>query len=523
MILRDGIRTSLWQNTVTEYTPASVLSKKRYDVVIAGGGITGLTLAIMLQQSGLKCIVMEAHSIGFGTTGGTTAHLNTLLDTPYTTIIQNFGLENATIVASAARSAIELVKSNIDRYSIDCGYEDVPAYLYSQTDDQVKELGKIVDACLNVGLSVDYTPEIPIPVPFKTAIKVEGQGKFHPLRYLYALAAAFEEAGGVILEQCRVLKAEIIPDTDNLLIVETSTGTFQANKLVYATHIPMGINLLHLRCPAYRSYAMAVKLQDNAYPEELAYDMYDPYHYYRTQMIDGEKYLIAGGEDHRTGEEPNTNGCFLKLESHIRSHFKVSEVVHRWSSQYFEPVDGLPYIGHLPGNPSNVFVATGYGGNGMTYSHVAAIVLKHLIMGENDPYQEVFSPSRLKPVAGFTDFIKHNADVVKQFVGKWFGKEELQEVASLAPGEGKVVTYEDHTLALYKDDEGGLHAVDPACTHMKCSVSWNAAEKSWDCPCHGARYSFTGEVITGPANKNLEPVEIRSLEQENAEKDKTLN
>jgi Rieske Fe-S protein len=308
-----------------------------------------------------------------------------------------------------------------------------------------------------------------------------------------------------------VLQSE---DKEGILHIETSAGEFQAGKLVYATHIPMGINLLHLRCPAYRSYAMAVTLEDDAYPEELAYDMYDPYHYYRTQLIDGEKFLIVGGEDHRTGEEPNTNGCFLKLESHVRSHFKVKTIANQWSSQYFEPVDGLPYIGHLPGNPDNVFVATGYGGNGITYSHVAAIALKHLLFEENDPFKNVFSPTRLKPVAGFTDFVKHNADVVKQFVGKWFGKEELQGAVSLAPGEGKVVSYNNHTLALYKDDQGSLHAVDSACTHMKCSVSWNAAEKSWDCPCHGARYSFTGEVITGPANKNLEEVEIRSSEKE---------
>jgi Rieske Fe-S protein len=266
-----------------------------------------------------------------------------------------------------------------------------------------------------------------------------------------------------------------------------------------------------LRTPAYRSYAMAVKLTDDSYPADLAYDMYDPYHYYRTQVIDGEKHLIVGGEDHRTGDEPNTNGCFLRLESHIRAHFNVKEISHRWSSQYFEPVDGLPYIGHLPGNPETVFVATGFGGNGITYSHVAALVLKSQILKEVDPFNGIFSPSRLKPVAGFTEFVKHNTDVVAQYVKRWFDRKELQQMTGLSKGEGKVVTYEDHAVALYKDMEGTLHAVDPVCRHLKCSVKWNAAERSWDCPCHGARYSFTGEVITGPANENLESIEIRAL------------
>lgn len=514
MIERDGARISLWQDSVPAFEPASVTSQEKYDVVIAGGGMTGLTLALQLQQHGLKCIVLEAQTIGFGTTGGTTAHLNTLLDTPYTRIIKNFGMESARVVASATRAALQLVKDNIDQYNISCGFEEAPGFLFSQTDDQQKELEDIYDACVDVGVEVELTGSIPVPFAFNKAIRIARQAKFHPLRYLEAIAGAFEKEGGAIVQHCRVISCERLNDAGKVLKVETSEGNFLADHLVYATHIPPGINILHLRCPAYRSYAMAVKLEDNAYPEGLIYDMHDPYHYYRTQDIDGTRYLIAGGEDHKTGEEANTSGRFLKLESHVRSHFNVGEVVHQWSSQYFEPVDGLPYIGHLPGNPDNVYVATGYGGNGITYSHVAALLLRSLILGHQNPYGEVFHPGRVKPVAGFAEFVRHNADVVKQLAGKWFSKEDLHELAGLAPGEGKVVQYEEHTLALYKDDAGMLHAVNPACTHLKCSVRWNAAERSWDCPCHGSRFSYDGEVLTGPAVTNLEPAEIRSLEAE---------
>jgi glycine/D-amino acid oxidase-like deaminating enzyme/nitrite reductase/ring-hydroxylating ferredoxin subunit len=514
MVLRDGNCPSLWQDTVQEYSPAPVVSGIRYDIAIAGGGITGITLALELQQAGKKCIVLEAQSIGFGTTGGTTAHLNTLLDTPYTTIIKNFGKENARLVAGAARSAIQLVQSNINRYSIDCGFEAVPGFLFAETEAQRNELQKIHDACMDVGVDVEFTSTIPVPISFMKALKISRQAKFHPLRYLHALAEAFEAAGGHIVEGCRVVASESDAADHSMLNIDTSTGAYHANALVYATHIPTGMNILHMRCPAYRSYAMAVTLNDGAYPKGLAYDMYDPYHYYRTQDIDGKKYLIVGGEDHRTGEEPNTNASFLKLESHVRSHFNIKEIAFRWSSQYFEPVDGLPYIGHLPGHPKNVYVATGYGGNGMIYSNVAAIVLKSLILNEENEYAALFSPARLKLVAGFTEFVKHNADVVKQFVGKWFGREEIHEIAELAPGEGKVVKYGDHALALFKDMDGTIHAVSPACTHMKCSVAWNAAEQSWDCPCHGARYSVEGHVLTGPAVRDLEPVEVRAEMEE---------
>ncbi len=511
MNLRDGATTSLWQGTTAGFRPASVITSKTFDVVIAGAGISGLTLALQLQQYGLKCVILEAQTVGFGTTGGTTAHLNTLLDTPYSQIIKDFGIENAMLVASSTRAAIQLVKDNIEQFNIDCGFEETPGYLFAQNNGQVKALETIRDGCVDVGIDAEFTGDVPLSIPYQRAIKVPRQAKLHPLRYVQTLAAAFEASGGVIIEHCRVLDSQSA-NNDTEVTVETSQGKYQAKSLVYATHIPIGINLLHLRCAPYRSYAMAVKVDKGSYPEGLVYDMYDPYHYYRTQNIDGQDYLIVGGEDHKTGDEPNTNGCFLRLESHIRSHFSVSEIAWRWSSQYYQPVDGLPYIGHLPGNAANVFVATGYGGNGITYSHVAALVLRGLVLNHESPYSALFSPARVKPVAGFTDFVKHNADVVKQFVGKWFGQEELQSLAALAPGEGKVVKYEDHTLGLYKDEKGLLHAVNPACTHMKCSVSWNVAEQSWDCPCHGARYSCDGEVLNGPASKDLEPVEVKSME-----------
>lgn len=516
MILRDGARKSLWQETVTGFLPAIELGQQQYDVVIAGGGITGVALGATLQRAGKKCLLLEAQTLGFGTTGGTTAHLNTFMDTPYPKMISDFGLENAKRVASAAREAIDLIRSNVTKYEIDCGFEEVPGYLFSQNATQTHQLEEIESACRQVGVACEFVNDLPMPLPCEKVLRLDGQAKFHPLRYLLKMAEVFEKEGGTIIENCRVLGSK--KHDHNLTEVETSIEKFTARHLVFATHIPIGVNIIHFRCAAYRSYAMAVKLEDNAYPESLVYDMYDPYHYYRAQNIDGENYLIVGGEDHRTGEEPNTNGCFLKLESHIRSHFNVSTVVSQWSSQYFEPADGLPYIGHLPGNPENVLVATGYGGNGMIYSHVAVITLSSMILDAKTDYEELFRPSRLKPFAGFSEFVKHNADVVRQFVGGWLGMDKLHQATDLAYNDAMVVRFEGESLALYKDESGVLHAVDPACTHVKCSVAWNAAEKSWDCPCHGARFSVDGEVLNGPASRDLEKVELRTLSEKEANK-----
>jgi glycine/D-amino acid oxidase-like deaminating enzyme/nitrite reductase/ring-hydroxylating ferredoxin subunit len=510
---RDGNRNSLWQDTTPEngQTGSTAMTPPTtFDVIIAGAGITGITTALELQKAGLSVMVAEAQTIGFGTTGGTTAHLNTFMDTPYHVIAQKFGKSDAALVARAAQDALQLIRSNVETYSIDCGYKELSAHIFSQDDKQGSELESIFDSSRECNVAVERTTEIAIPVPFEKALEFTGQATFHPGRYLNRLAEVFREGGGQILENCRITNVE---EGEPHQII-SSLGNFKARHFIYATHVPPGVNLLHFRCAPYRSYAIAVKLRDeNAYPDKLVYDMYDPYHYYRTQEIDGEKYLIVGGEDHKTGHEANTEGCLRKLEAHVRKYFDVKEVTHQWSSQYYEPNDGLPYIGTLPGHPDNMYVATGYGGNGMIYSNVAAMTLTSLITGVEHDYISLFDPNRIKIVAGFSNFVKESADVVGKLIGKILPDEKLHELADLAPGEAKVVNYDGDKVAIYKDEQGKVFAVNSACTHIKCDVAWNNAEQSWDCPCHGSRFSKTGEVLTAPARKDLEQINIQTTKK----------
>lgn len=508
MITRDGYQTSLWQASVPPYQPGNVPGSGSYDVIIVGGGITGLSTGLLLQESGKKCLILEANSLCFGTTGGTTAHLNTLMDTPYSTIRKKFNAESAATVAKSTEAAIELVRRNIKEYSIDCDFSEADAFLFAQDSEQEKKLKEIAEASLEAGLELQFTESIPVPAPFISAIQVKGQAKFNPVKYVYGLAKAFEIRGGHIKQDCRVTSV----DVNEKVEVTASSGQYSCSDLIYATHIPPGVNLLHLRCIPYRSYAMAVQLnKKEEYPDNLCYDMVDPYHYYRTQEVDGQLYLIAGGKDHKTGHEENTEHRFTELEAHIRKMFSVKKIAYKWSSQYFEPADGLPYIGHLPGHPEHLYVATGFGGNGMVYSGVAAMTLQAILNNEENDQTKLFNPNRLKPVAGFTNFIQHNAGVAGELLSRLFSGEHLEELAAMAPGEARMVSYENQKIALYKDEDGALHAINPVCTHLKCEVNWNNAERSWDCPCHGARYSYDGRVLTGPADRDAEPIHIELL------------
>ncbi len=189
----------------------------------------------------------------------------------------------------------------------------------------------------------------------------------------------------------------------------------------------------------------------------------------------------------------------------------MESIAYRWSSQYFVPTDGLPYIGHLPGNRDNVFTATGFNGNGIPLGTISGKIIADVILTGESKYKDLFSPSRVKPVAGFVDFVKEAADVVTHFIGDKINVSKITELSELSAGEARVVKYEGHTLALYKDESHQLHAVNSSCTHINCTVGWNSSERTWDCPCHGSRFSIDGTMLNAPARKDLEKIDLSTL------------
>ncbi len=506
---RDGVLPSLWQEHRIKIDQSGELRRfsadQLWDVLIVGGGITGLTSALKLQEAGKRCLLIEAKTLGYGTTGGTTTHLNTMLDTPYHQIESDFGEQGAKFVAEASKSAIALVARNVEKYQIDCDFQYKDGYLFAENDQQAATLDKIFQASLRAEVDVIDAPHIPVPLSFKKALNFRRQAQFHPLKYLDGMAKAFQNAGGVILEQVKSLSSEKEGD---IHYMETTQGQIKAKTILYATHIPPGINIIHLRCAPYRSYVLAARLaSDDQYPQDLAYDMQDPYHYFRTHEIEGRKYLLLGGADHKTGHG-NPEDSFRSLESYLRAHYNVQSIDYKWSSQFYESADGLPYIGEMPGSNDQTYIATGFNGNGILFGTYSALLLHDLILGIDNPHAELFTPKRIKLVAAFKNFVKENADVAYRFVADRLRTEDLESMIQLVPGTGAVVNYENEKMAVYKSEAGKVVALSPVCTHAGCIVAWNDAEKSWDCPCHGGRYDPEGAVITGPPRKNLQEISL---------------
>ncbi len=504
---RDSATKSIWEQEGSVYPDTSnQLSQEdsTYDVLIIGGGITGLTTALLAQEQGLKCILAEAHKIGFGSTGGTTSHINTMLDNNYSMIEEDFGLEVSKLVGQATKQSIEFIHACTQKYSIDCDFEYKTGYLYAQNDKEEKELTSIYEASKRAEVAVSDSGTIPVPIPFQKAIAFHRQAQIHPVKYLHGLATEFLKQGGIILENTFIKEHSKEGDT---FISIADSRKIKSKQIVYATHIPPGLNILHMRCAPYRSYVLAVQLSDNAYPSDLAYDMKDPYHYFRSHTIDDVQYMIVGGDDHKTGHG-NPQDSYRSLEDYVRKHFNIASIEYKWSSQFYESADGLPYIGKLPGAENGVYCATGFSGNGITYGAFSGILLSDLLLGKETPYEKIFSPFRIKPVAGFMDFVKENTDVAYHFIADRFSAKDIDTFNEVKPGEGMIVEHGDKKLAVYRDESGKVFALSPVCTHAKCIVNWNNAEKSWDCPCHGGRFDVYGRVLNGPPSADLEKIEI---------------
>jgi glycine/D-amino acid oxidase-like deaminating enzyme/nitrite reductase/ring-hydroxylating ferredoxin subunit len=496
---------SFWIDT-TPHTNYPVMSGDvSVDVAVVGGGITGLTAAVLLKRLGKTVAVIEARRIAEGVTGHTTAKLTSQHQLVYNTLIEVHGEEKARLYAEANEAAIDRVESFVQEKNIDCDFRRLPAYVYTESADMVPQLQAEVEATRRVGLPASFVEEAPLPFPVEGAVRFEEQAQFHVRKYLLPLAEEIPGEGSHLFENTRALDVE----EGVQCRVETDRGRVIAKDVVVATHVPFTFKgEFWAKATPQREYGVAARIGETVASEGISINAGSPSRSVRTASRNGETVLIVVGEAHKTGEEPDTEQRYRNLEEWARERFGVTDFTNRWSAQDYYSMDGLPFVGRIGAGSEHIYVATAFAAWGMTNGTAAAMLLADLIDGRENRWARLYDSTRTSPLAS-KSLYKEGAKQAMHFVKDRF-KGVTEDVGDVAPGVGRIVGRPGDQTAVYRDPKGEMHAVSARCTHLGCIVSWNSAETSWDCPCHGSRFSVDGEVLQGPAVRDLEKKEPSS-------------
>ena len=478
------------------------------DVCIVGAGIAGMTTAYLLASEGKAVVVLDDGAIGGGMTGRTTAHLVNALDDRYFELERLHGEEGARLAAESHTTAIELIERIVTREQIDCDFSRLDGYLFVPPGDSLDILEDELEAAARAGLKLEAVDRSPIDYDTGPALRFPNQGQFHPLKYLAGLAEAIERLGGRIY--CSTHAAEIKGGAQ-ARVTAVNGAVVTAQSIVVATNSPVNdLFAIHTKQAAYQTYVIAASIPRGSVTKALYWDTPNPYHYVRIQELDEDfDLLIVGGEDHKTGQQDDAEDRFANLEKWSQERFPLKEIVYRWSGEVLEPIDGLAFIGRNPLDADNVYVATGDSGNGMTHGTIAGILIADLIAGRENDWAKLYEPSR-KTLRAFPKFAEENLNVVVQFADL-VTPGEVGSVDDIKPGAGAIVRRGALKVAAYRDESGRVHERSAICRHLGCVVDWNSLEKTWDCPCHGSRYTALGKVIQGPANTDLPEIVRESI------------
>lgn len=494
---------SYWRERLELPKFSSLETDTTTDVVIVGAGITGITSAYLLSKQGVKVTLLDAGQVLNGTTGHTTAKITAQHGLIYDELIQHFGEEQAKMYYQSADSARAFIKETIESLSIQCDYLEQDAYIYTNSTEELSKLEKEAKAYHTLNISGRIVDTIPLDLPIKRAIVMDQQAQFHPIKYLLPLVEEILKNGGEIYENSTAIDVE--PGSNPKVILRNGR-TVTCKYVIAASHYPFyeGNGFYFTRSYQERSYVIAVK-STNPYPGGMYLSAETPKRSIRMTPIGQDTLLLLGGEGHKTGHGINTMNHYEALADFGKDIFGLSDIHYRWSAQDIYTLDKIPYVGQITPSKENILIATGYRKWGMTNGTTAAIILTDLITKQTHPYEQLFTPSRFKADPSIKKFVSHNADVAVQFVKGKVGmiKKHPEDVEV---GEGVHVTVNGKKCGAYRDENGTLHVVDTTCSHLGCEVEWNEGEKSWDCPCHGSRFSNDGNVLEGPAEKPLNKI-----------------
>ena len=474
---------SIWTDGITLPTFSTLQEDIQADVAVIGGGMAGLLTAYFLQGRGLHAVVLEAAHIASGQTRGTTAKITSQHGLIYSRLYDNLGEDIMLGYAAAHESAIRAYAALVEEAAIDCDFQRCPAYLYTKkAPDILKREKMLAEKC---GIHATFRTKSELPIPIAGALRYENQASFHPLKFLRALAGDLE-----IYENTRVLRVEGG-------MIETDRGTVRASSVVFACHYPF-VNVpgfYFARMHQERSYVLA--LEHTAALQGMYYGI-DPDGYSFRPV---GRYLLMGGENHRAGEH-DAGGAYQELRVAAERLFPGVTVVQQWSAQDCMTPDGIPYIGRFAASAPNWYVATGFGKWGMTSSMVTAQIISGLICDGKSPHAAVFDPGRFKITESARALAAEMAHAVRGLTKGAFHIPQ-KTLDSLPMGHGGVIEFEGQKAGVYRDEEGKVYAVNVRCPHLGCELAWNPDEKSWDCPCHGSRFDYHGNLLNDPAQTDI--------------------
>lgn len=514
--ITSGENISYWTVSCDPLVYDSIEKDENTEVLVIGAGISGLTTAYCLAKSGKKVIVVDDGFVGSGESGRTTAHITYALDDRYYNLINLLGGKKAALAADSHIQALEFIEKTVKLENINCEFKRVDGYLFLSSNDTANNITEEYHATKTLGLMTEMLAEIPFisGEDSKWCIKFPQQGQFHILRYLKGLADAIIKMGGRIFTQARA--SEITKKG-----AKVNEYFVTAQHIVVATNAPINnMVTMHTKQYPYRTYVIAGKIPRGSVPYALWWDTGDkdsrwtkqPYHYVRLAEFDDEfDLLIAGGEDHKTGQDDDENKSaeerYERLFDWTNRRFPpLKEINFKWSGQVMEPVDDIAFIGKNPGD-DNIYIITGDSGNGMTHGTFGGMLLHDIILGIKNEKEELYSPSRVTLKSG-GEFLSDAANMAAQYVD-WVKPGDISDAKELLPGQGGIISNGLTKTAVYRDDDNILHAYSAVCPHLGCIVHWNKDEQSFDCPCHGSRFSKEGKVMNGPALSDLKELHIK--------------
>jgi glycine/D-amino acid oxidase-like deaminating enzyme/nitrite reductase/ring-hydroxylating ferredoxin subunit len=482
---------SLWLATAPSTDYPSLSGSVDADVAVIGGGIAGLTTALLLKRQGARVAVLEAARVGTGVTGCTTAKVSALQATIYSTIRKRHGTERATAYAQASVAGVEEIAAIVEEEGIDCELQRRPAFTYAADTSERGAVEQEGDAARDAGLPVEQVDSPDLPFTVHGAIRLDHQLEFHPVRYVRGLAALVDGDGSTVFENSRALRvSEGSPCT-----VHTAEGAVRAEQVVVATHYPfLDRGLYFARLEPQRSYCIAATLTTGTPPQGMSISAGSNTRSIRSH---GERLLI-GGEGHSTGSRKATPERYERLEAFAREHWSVAEVTHRWSAHDPVPYDHLPMIGPYRPGSSRLWVSTGYMKWGLASATVGARILADGIAGRPNPWSSTFSPNRLS-LTSVHEVAQLGAKFSVDLVADRLLPPRGLSTQNIPRGEARILPDGLGKKGVYRDESGVLHAVSLRCTHLGCLLRFNSAERSWDCPCHGSRFAVDGSVLEGPA------------------------